>query len=86
MLVMRTPLRTTAPFPSHGDCGRIGLRNASSGQTFTLILSPSPKLVLKDIFPIHRVLLHYDELAVVYVAEVLKILDGKVIPFHQEDT
>jgi hypothetical protein len=43
-------------------------------------------VVLKDIFSTRRVLLHYDELAVVYVAEVLKILDGKVIPFHQEDT
>lgn len=48
-------------------------------------LAPRPQFILQDILLVLAAALHDDELAVVDVAEVLEVLDGEVVPFHEED-
>jgi hypothetical protein len=52
---------------------------------FLLQLGPCAKLVLKCVLSIVLVELHDDKLAVIDVAEILKVLHAPVVPFHKED-
>ena len=60
------------------DPARIG--EVCFGAALLLEFGPGAQLVLESVFAVVRVLLHQDELAVVDVAQVFKVLDRPVVP------